>query len=437
MTNTENVHRLIKQNSKLLNLLRFYKGIDRSELSRRLQLSMPTIYNALDELHKFNIVVKSKNEVSINNEYGLLIGISIGSSLCKISFVDLNFQMFSAESFSVHKKNLCKQLESILTKKDLLYKCQTEHMRNYVYFDTPDTFQELKSILNSIFEYVQSCLVNNIFSPLCIGISCTGIINIQTQTILNAHNLTYLDNSTLDSLIFPDKRAFFEKNEIYVSLVQNSNASVIAEKIYLNQTGSVYKDKKNVIALYLGVGIGAGMYLNSLYFGTNGYAGELSHTKAPVYENEQTIKNCTELIERNLLDPSCTCGKNDCYDYKIRTYVFEKNKKEFCDMSADDIRDFLSCHSDKAELFGKYLGNLVNTLTNFLNIDLIIFTGKFYKSMDLLSNSIVSIQDENPLKFSRNDSTILTSPFGSLAPSIGAAIYSYHQKYDLELSWNY
>ena len=106
-------------------------------------------------------------------------------------------------------------------------------------------------------------------------------------------------------------------------------------------------------------------------------------------------------------------------------------------MSADDIRDFLSCHSDKAELFGKYLGNLVNTLTNFLNIDLIIFTGKFYKSMDLLSNSIVSIQDENPLKFSRNDSTILTSPFGSLAPSIGAAIYSYHQKYDLELSWNY
>lgn len=39
------------------------------------------------------------------------------------------------------------------------------------------------------------------------------------------------------------------------------------------------------MALYLGVGIGAGIYLNQLYSGASGYAGEIGHTKAPMYED--------------------------------------------------------------------------------------------------------------------------------------------------------
>lgn len=39
------------------------------------------------------------------------------------------------------------------------------------------------------------------------------------------------------------------------------------------------------MALYLGVGIGAGIYLNQLYSGVSGYAGEIGHTKAPMYED--------------------------------------------------------------------------------------------------------------------------------------------------------
>ena len=80
---------------------------------------------------------------------------------------------------------------------------------------------------------------------------------------------------------------------------------------------------------------------------------------------------------------------------------------------------------------------MINTLTNILNIDLIIFTGKFYKTMDSLYNSIVSVQDQNQLKFSRNDCTLLTSVYGSLAPSVGAALYAYHKKYNIELRWDY
>ena len=106
-------------------------------------------------------------------------------------------------------------------------------------------------------------------------------------------------------------------------------------------------------------------------------------------------------------------------------------------MSADDIKKWLSENINEAQLLGKYLGNMVNTITSWLDVDLVIFTGKIYKSMDILMNYIDQVRDESPLKFNRNDCEILTSHYGSSSPAIGAAIYAYHKKYDLELSWNY
>lgn len=430
------LNKVIKQNEHILNLLRFYKGIDRSEISRRLQISMPTVYKAIDDLSGRDIIVKNENNVYINEQYAYLIGISIGSALCKISFLNLNFEMLNIDKFEEHKKAIGKKIEGVIADKELLNKCMNDNNKNYIYFKTPTQFSELKNILDCIFEYIQQSVTNNLFEVLSIGISCTGVINNITQTIVSAHNLEYLDNSTLETLIFPDKQAFFYNNQIFVCLVQNGDASVVAEKVYLYQSNSQYKNKKNIVALYLGVGIGAGIYLNQLYSGASGYAGEIGHTKAPMYEDVIFDK---ELEKNSEIDNSCTCGNEDCYDYKMRTYVFGTNKEKFSDFSADQIRDYLKNeqNQDKAKLFGKYLGNMVNSLTSLLDIDLIIFTGKFYKCMDSLYNPIVSVQDENKLKFSRNDCTLLTSTYGSLAPAVGAAIYSYYKKFDLELKWDY
>lgn len=99
-------------------------------------------------------------------------------------------------------------------------------------------------------------------------------------------------------------------------------------------------------------------------------------------------------------------------------------------MSAENIKEYLTNHLLKAELLGKHIGNMINILTNWLNIDLIIFTGKINKSMHLLLNHIDATRDKSPLKHGRIDCKISTSNLGSLAPSIGAAIYAYHKKYD-------
>lgn len=432
------VHKSLKQNAHIMNLLRFYRGIDRSEISRRLKISMPTVYKAVDELSNLNIIKKVDNDIIINDDYAYMIGISIGSAQCKISFLDMNFNLPAIDKFRNYKEKICKILEDYITDKQLLNECMNGKYKNYIYFKTPSQFSELKNALNGIFDFLQQSIENGEFKILCIGISCTGIINNKLKVIVNAHNLDYLDGTELDTLLFPDKQEFFKNNNIYIDLVQNGDASVIAEKIQLYQSDSPYKTRKNIIALYLGIGIGAGIYLERLYSGTSGFAGEIGHISAPMYEKEYAFYNKGN-EEENKNDMSCTCGNNDCYDYKIRAYVFGETKESFSNFSTDKIKSYLAeeKHKDRVELFGKYLGNIINSLTSILNVDLIIFTGKFHKCMDLLYNTIATVQDQNKMKFSRNDCKLITSSYGSLAPSMGAAIYAYHRMLDLELSWEY
>lgn len=427
-------NKLLKQNADFLNLLRFYKNINKLELGKFLNLSMPTIYRTIDDLSDSGII--NKDSLSICEDFGTLCGISIGSSLCKIVFLDMNFSAFSEEKFSSYKKILIEALlKSGLENDKLLSDCSSDVSKNYIYFKTPSNFSTLKAILDSVFNCIKLWHTDKALNFLSIGISCTGVINEQTHTILNAHILEYLNETTLTGLLFPDKQVFFRENNIDVYLVQNANAAMIAEKINLYQTNSQYKNNRNIMSLYLGGGIGAGLYFDKIYSGTYGYSGEIGHITAPYLYNSNIIDSNADDDEK--LDRECTCGSKDCYEHRIRTDVFRKRHETFCDLSSSIIAEKLNNSPKRAEIFGSYLGHMINTCTNLLNLDLIIFTGKFYKSMDILFNHIVKVQDENHLKFSRNACSLIVSQLGPKAPAIGAAIYAYHMKYDLELSWEY
>lgn len=426
----------LNQHGDFLNLLRFYKDIDKTEISRKLGLSMPTIYKSLEDLSKLNVLTSTKSSITLNTNYGTLIGISIGASLCKIVFMGFDFELFNSKNFLKFKSKICNEISQILYDDKLLNECKNNIEKNYIYFKTPKEFSVLKNTINILLDCLKHWILEGTLNVLSIGISCTGIINNNTQTILDAYNLSYLSNRTIDSLIYPDKHIFFKSENIFITIIQNSNASVIAEKIHLQQINSFYKNNKNIVTLYLGVGIGAGFYLGRLYEGTNGFTGEIGHIKAPIYEAEKP-EVYNDLISRGVIDKECTCGSNDCYDYKIRSYVFKQTANKFYDMSADDIKNFLIENPENAKLLGKYYGNMINTIIGLLDIDLVIFTGKIYKSMNLILNHIDSTLDQSPLKFNRNDCKICTSEYGPMSSSIGAAIYAYHKKYNLELSWEY
>lgn len=430
--------KIFRSNADFLNLLRFYKGINKIELGKYLNLSMPTIYKTLDDLDDAGIV--NKKELSVYEDYGTLCGISIGSSLCKIVFLDMNFCVFSATKFASYKKVMIRALENGGLKNDpLLSKCSSDESKNYIYFCTPDNFSILKDSLDIIFECIKTWHDDESFlNFLSIGISCTGVINEQNHTIVNGHLLEYLNNTPLSKLIYPNKQTYFTKKEIDIYLVQNANAAMIAEKIALYHTNSEFKNKKNIMALYLGGGIGAGLYFGKIYSGACGYSGEIGHIATPYFLKTNSSFDA-DTKSTDMLDARCTCGNKDCFEHRIRTDVFRKSHKDFCYMSSVSIADELKKDPEKqkAKLFGTYLGYMVNICTNLLNLDLIIFTGKFYKSMDIVMNDMVKVLDENHLKFNQNACDLLVSKQGPKSSAMGAAIYAYHMKYDLELSWEY
>ena len=434
---------------RLLDYLRLEKSsLETQDISELLDISIPTTYKLIDLMEKDRCLIRGKSKVTINSEYYTIIGISIGTTLCKVSFIDFSYQRFNNDRFYAHKIALYKKVKTIIEEQnkedELLEKCIDEkEAREYLFFHTPEDFKTLKNILNQIFDYIKTQSESEKLHVISIGISCTGLINNQIEMIMESNNLRYLEHCGLDTLMYPDKRDFFAKEDIHVCLLQNCDASAIAEKVYLFSTNNKnryrnHRNDHNIITLYLEYGIGAGLYLNQLYSGANGYSGEIGHFSAPIHSDleDKIIREQNIVINKT---DCCTCGNTDCFDFKIRKYCFnniaESMKKDFKDCSAREINTFLKEHPDNAKLLGEYLGDIVNILTGLMDVDAIIFTGKIAKSEECLQNAIANIQDQSKLRYSRNDCTLIFSEIASSAPSIGAALYSYKHKYHLEYKW--
>ncbi len=116
-----------------------------------------------------------------------------------------------------------------------------------------------------------------------VGIGMPGFVNSKLGI-----NYSYLKSPGVVSL-----RDYLEKAlELPVHLDNDSSIIALAESKF-----GLAKDKKDVMVVNVGWGIGLGMIINGeLYRGHNGYAGEFSHI--PISDN----------------DTLCDCGKRGCLE---------------------------------------------------------------------------------------------------------------------------
>lgn len=417
---------LLQSQNHLINLIRCNPQISKTELSNKLKLSWPTISTNVSAL-KENHILSSEDGIQINPDSLHMVGVSIGTAQIKLCIIGMDFKPIDNAKFLklVNNLDLFKEGRKFMVE-------QHKQLTNYVYFKTPDNLFELQRLLDFIIEDVCK-IVNNQhdynLNIISFGITFTGAVDNVHQRIIKSHNLEILSGKTLSNILSPNRIDYLEQKNINIYMDNNSTSAVVAEKYNLYSPGnsnSKYKDKKNIMSIYLGAGIGAGLILNNkLYRGATNFAGEIGHIKVPKYPS----------LKENFKESSCSCGSTDCLDFRIRNDVFEMTKAEFSNMDSAQIDNYCAEHSDKLDIFAHYLGYAVNSLNNILNLDMIIFTGKFKIVIDRLWLLLNQQVNENPLFYIANECQLASSTLGATSPAIGVAICAYFDKVKSDIEW--
>lgn len=421
---------IIGQNGKLIDIVRCYPDIDRNTLAKLIGISLPTLANVINELKEEEILLTQsidnieigKDSLVINPYLGIYVGISIGASQIKVTLVNFNFSVLSKNVFEDLRN------QSAIFKEEY-YSNKEDNPFGYVCVKTPESYDELVDKIDNI---MQNCILldkylkNNNSCVMGIGFAITGAIDNRAKRIVKSYNLDCLENLTTsyDTLIFGNRISYFNENNIDLAFENIARAAVISEKYNLYNKSNInyrHKHKKNIACIYLGSGIGSGLVLdNILYRGTSNFS-ELGHIQ--VCDPEFLIND----EEGNDVEDSCTCGSKNCLEYKIRKNALKMTLKEFKSISATALKKKICEDPDKEykmKLLGYYIGDAANTLINVLNLDLVIFTGKLTVLMDELWKYLNQTIVSNKVNYTTTDCSIIVSVYGSLAPSIGAAISS-------------
>lgn len=418
------IYSLLNENAKILNILRCYPEIDKTSIMKLMETSWPTLTNAIRDLKEYDILSKEK-DFEINSSLGYYVGISVGGAQIKVTFIDFNFQVISQE-----------EMYNIISDygvfSNTIYKFGTSNNGfGYFYFNTPSNFSELydyiESILNDII-YLDS----NGLNILGIGFAFTGAIDSERKIIIKSHNIEFLRNISFDTLIPRNIINYFRINNINIAFEHNAKSTIVAEKFALynnNSKNYEFHNCSNIACVYLGSGIGLGnIFSDKLYKGSS-FSGELGHIRVPSLLGDRTPTN---------LDQACSCGSTECLEYRIRTDVFEMTLEDFKKSTGDDLREKISKNKEeKLLLLSRYIGYIMNLIINLLDVDLIIFTGKLTTFLDdsLLWKYITDEKIKMNLDYTNVHCSLVSSNYGALAPSIGAAICSSYINGDSTIEW--
>lgn len=417
---------LLKTQNRLINLIRCNPSISKSNLSDALGLSWPTISSNVDALAKENILDISEG-LKVNPSFGHMIGLSIGTAQIKLSIISGIFTSIAEEQFKsvIEKLDIFKEARSYMMEKE-------KEIKNYIFFRTPDNLFELQLKIDSIMADIEK-IVNNQeelgLNIISIGIAFTGAVDNKNKKIVKSHNLPFLSDRPLNDIIYPNRLDFFDEKNINIYMDNNSNAAVVAEKynMYLPESNTYkYRNKKDIIAIYLGAGTGAGLIFDNKYYcGTTSFAGEIGHLDLPSFQGRSFRK----------VEDCCSCGSCSCLDFRIRNDVFEMTKEEFSELDSDSIANFLLANPDKLEMFCFYYGKIVNLLINIMNPDLILFTGKFKSIADFMWSLLIKEKNANNLSYIANDCEFKASKLGATSPSIGIGCCAYFDKIKEKIAW--
>lgn len=223
--------------------------------------------------------------------------------------------------------------------------------------------ENLKSLVEIIKDYIKGCGISA-SKIVGIGIGMPGFVDVKRG--IN-HSFFNMGEQNIEQ--------YLEEALGHKVLIDNDSSLIaLAEHKY-----GLAKNRKNVMVINIGWGVGLGMIINGEIFrGDRGFAGEFSHL--PLFQNNEI----------------CSCGKMGCLETETSLMVIIKRAIEgleqgeptvLKDISLTDLDKSITQIIDAALLGDKFSVNLISAsayhigrgisiLVHLLNPDLILISGR-------------------------------------------------------------
>jgi len=255
-----------------------------------------------------------------------------------------------------------------------------------------------------------------------IGMGTPGLVDENGRLTGSAVNVPGWRDIDLSAAIEKElgKRVFI-KND--TTLAAFAEAKIGAGHTYTERCG---RPLRHALALFLGTGIGAGIYANGqLYEGFHHFAGEIGHT----------------VVERG--GEACSCGHQGCLERyaaaggitrlsKLLSPDYDsplaKNIQNGAAPSPSEILDSASMEDPLARAVVRrvtdYLAAAIGAAVNLLAPQLIILGGGVMQSGNILVESVRSSLPHYALPDIAREVEVLPAALGSGAGAVGAALFA-------------
>ena len=384
----------------ILNTIRNYGPISRSEIAERLKISPTTVTSAVRKLLRDKLVCEAEKGASRGGrkptlirffpDSQFIIGVSITKSSIKITEMNLDAKVRRKEVFSV----------------------------------TNLTGQPLITYLLNLIERFLSVYHN---LKRCVGISIisSGIIDYVKGVIRYNPKLKLKD--------IPLKKMVEEHFKLKTWLENDTNAIALAE----NNFGA-YTKFKNLVYVRIGDGVGAGIIVNgSIFHGSWGGAGELGHVS----------------IDKDGI--RCDCGNKGCLENyvswpaiysKVISAITREKHTMMLELTNGDmtkitptifhraLKEGDRLAKDIMEEIATYLSIGIVDLVNLFNPDIIIIGGKVARDNQFLLSAVENLVLKRALNTLTDGLKICPASLSENFESMGAAAVLLQDVFHFSLS---
>ena len=355
-----------------------------SELAALSGYSVPTVTKHINVLKEDGLILRHGKTVeergrqamiySINPDYANFIGVDIKHNEIIIAAIDFSGKQFSHTKISRTFENTPETLEFLCSNIDLFI-----------------------SSLGIPRESVKTTNVN-----------ISGRVNIKTGDSYSIFNFEDLEGPLAETLT--------DRIGIRTFIENDTRAMAFGECLEGSCT-----NKKN--ALFINAGWGIGMTIISdgnIYYGADGYAGELGHTN--VYNN-QVICHCGKkgCLETEISGKALTRKIREAFaEGKTSILSSTENIDEYSIIDAVNKEDTLCI--DLIEQAGAEMGRQIANLINIFNPEAVVIGGSLLGAGDFYFQPLIQAVRKYSLRLLNKNVKILKSTLGEQAGVRGACL---------------